>query len=68
MDQVSAEESRSVRNRFGLPAIDRARPFPSPPARRAARVELDRAALGVLAATARAWGISGRTPGATRAN
>jgi len=60
MDYASTEESPIVRDAFGLP--DRGWPFPLPPARRAATPELERAALDLLAATARAWGLAGRAP------
>jgi hypothetical protein len=42
-------------------------PFPRREARSAARPELERATLDVLAATARAWGLAGRVPATRRA-
>jgi len=60
MDHASTAESRIARNAFGLPATDPEWPFPPRPAQWAASPDLERAALDLLAATARAWGLAGR--------
>jgi len=62
MDHARAEEPSTAHSAFGIPMTDRAWPFPPRPARRAANPELERAALDVLAATARAWGLPRRVP------
>ncbi|HLB14764.1 MAG TPA: hypothetical protein VJM14_07535 [Burkholderiales bacterium] len=60
MDHASTAESLIARNVFGLPATDREWPFPPGSAQWAASPDLERAALDLLAATARAWGLGGR--------
>jgi hypothetical protein len=62
MDHARTEGSPTAHSAFGLPVSDGAWPFPSRPARRAAHPELEGAALDVLAATARAWGLPRRVP------
>jgi len=66
MDHASTEESLIARNAFGRPATDWEWPFPPRPARCASSPDLERAALDLLAATARAWGLAGRGWSQTR--
>jgi len=68
MDHESTEESLIARNAFGLPVTDREWPFPPRPARRTASPEPERAALDLLATTARAWGLPRRVPRARQAS
>ncbi len=68
MHHASTEESRIAHDAFGLPASDRQWPFPPRPAQWAASPDLERAALDLLAATARAWGLAGRAPRARQAS
>jgi hypothetical protein len=62
MDHASTEESARLRSAFGRPATDRDWPFPPRPARRAPSQDLEQAAVDLLAATARAWGLAARAP------
>jgi len=68
MDHARTEGPPAGRSAFGLPVTDPEWPFPPRPARRAAIPELERAALDVLAATARAWGLPRRVPWARQAS
>jgi hypothetical protein len=68
MEQAGSDRSPAARNRFVVPTRERAWPFPPSHALRVARAGLDPAAVAVLAATAQAWGLSGRAPAVYQAD
>jgi hypothetical protein len=60
MEDATPEPQPAARHAFVIEASAPVRPFPHRRSPGAAHAVLERAALEVLAATARAWGLPGR--------